>query len=665
MLDPIGAHLRLRDHYLSYLETAFRIQDERLSDQRRALLETSGTLMIDPLLEPVLRYQTAKSKLEDLIDKPNDNPLAPFPRSARIAFVELALSGLFAGDPDSGELRRKSRYAPYTHQMAILERGVSPGKPGIVTSGTGSGKTEAFMLPIMATIIAEAIRWSAPESGYLQGRWWESASPNNSFQLHRASEHVGRPKAVRALILYPMNALVEDQLSRLRKALDSQEARTVLDDRLRGNRIFFGRYTSATPVTGYRTHPRRPNDTKVKQRIRKKMRELHKAFNVITDAQTAARNFDVQAWLEYQQKGGMEPEATRFLFGSTDGAELVSRWDMQQTPPDILVTNISMLGTMLSREVDAPIFKSTRDWLRREEGSYFFLVLDELHLIRGSSGTEIAGLIRALINRLGLDDAQHQHKLRILGSSASLPLDNEGSQGAASLEYLRDFFGPFGTCAKPMDSGFNTSEFWRQCIIPGEPVTPTGGPRIIKSTPFEDLVDEVVTGTDFATEIHRSESLDDLLFAAADALGVPSRGPISVIAKRAVEGAAEALATACLDETSGRIRATSVTVIAERLFGKIGAQKALRGITILRGIGDQLNKLYDAELSESATSFRAHMFLRSVEGLFAAPVNAPQGLSFQGLSVERGTTYTETASIGHARPCCTDRSLGGEDWTVY
>ncbi len=75
---------------------------------------------------------------------------------------------------------------------------------------------------------------------------------------------------------------------------------------------------------------------------------------------------------------------------------------MQATPPDILVTNVSMLGTMLSREVEDGIFQSTRRWLETEPDSRFFLVLDELHLVRGSAGTEISGLIRALIHRLGL-----------------------------------------------------------------------------------------------------------------------------------------------------------------------------------------------------------------------------------------------------------------------
>ena len=69
-----------------------------------------------------------------------------------------------------------------------------------------------------------------------------------------------------------------------------------------------------------------------------------------------------------------------FVFPSVDGSELLTRWDMQETPPDILITNVSMLSAMLNREVDAPIFEQTRKWLEEDDESYFYLVLDELHL---------------------------------------------------------------------------------------------------------------------------------------------------------------------------------------------------------------------------------------------------------------------------------------------
>ena len=48
-----------------------------------------------------------------------------------------------------------------------------------------------------------------------------------------------REAAVRAIIIYPMNALVEDQMTRLRKALDSDEVQEFFDTKLQGNRIFF------------------------------------------------------------------------------------------------------------------------------------------------------------------------------------------------------------------------------------------------------------------------------------------------------------------------------------------------------------------------------------------------------------------------------------------
>src|SRR5205823_817810 len=102
-----------------------------------------------------------------------------------------------------------SQFPPYRHQWTMLERGVKAGQPGIVTSGTGSGKTEAFMLPVLATISAEAVRWPAPGSPLAPNEWF--VHNDDSFGLQRVNENVARPKAVRALLLYPKNALVEDQ----------------------------------------------------------------------------------------------------------------------------------------------------------------------------------------------------------------------------------------------------------------------------------------------------------------------------------------------------------------------------------------------------------------------------------------------------------------------
>ena len=66
------------------------------------------------------------------------------------------------------------------------------------------------------------------------GAWWRAGK--SAYVPQRPGDE-GRAAAVRALVLYPMNALVEDQLVRLRTALDSTVART------RGS-------TSTDPVTG-------------------------------------------------------------------------------------------------------------------------------------------------------------------------------------------------------------------------------------------------------------------------------------------------------------------------------------------------------------------------------------------------------------------------------
>src|SRR5208283_3487797 len=82
--------------------------------------------------------------------------------------------------------------------------------------------------------------------------------------------------------------------------------------------------------------------------------------------------------------------------------ELITRHEVQAAPPDILVTNYSMLEYMLMRPLERPIFDSTREWLAENPGERFLLVIDEAHLYRGAAGAEVALLIRRLRTRLGI-----------------------------------------------------------------------------------------------------------------------------------------------------------------------------------------------------------------------------------------------------------------------
>jgi DEAD/DEAH box helicase domain-containing protein len=664
MIDPIGGFDRIRDLYITYLETAFRIRHTGVSAERRALLEKPGTLCTEPLIEPIPRY-TSSYPLDELVDGDASGERLPgFDHSERRAFVDLALSGLIDSDLDANKEKLRASFALYQHQDMMLRRGVAEGEPGIVTSGTGSGKTEAFLLPIFARIAREAVRWPKPASDFLRRRWWHDeerspieeysaledkptkANPQRSpFRLQRDGEHSGRPAAVRALVLYPMNALVEDQLGRIRRALDSDEAHEAMDRHFAGNRIFFGRYTSATPVTGFHDHPAPGPDEA--QRKNRQLRKLHTACLEMHRTQDAARQAD--------QRRNEGEEEVRFLFPSVDGGELTSRWDLQATPPDILITNISMLSAMLAREVDAPIIEQTRRWLTTDENAYFFLVLDELHLQRGSAGTEVAYLLRLLLDRLGLTDPQHRHKLRILASSASLPL--EGEEREKSLDYLWDMFGSHGTWRRDDDSSRNRS-VWTEAVVTGKTLDEQPlKTDLLPTAPFEEFVAAVAADSDPVSNLPHPAHIDSVWRAVARELcDVDAQSDLPEVVAGAITEAGARLAHACWSEKDDRHRATSLSRLAERIFGRTEdrAHIALRGLLLLRGAGDVFGSWWPDQALPNVPSFRLHTFFRSIDGLFAS-VGDQSEVEFQyrdeppdryigRLGVERGAHFESRAN---------------------
>ncbi|MCD7975608.1 MAG: DEAD/DEAH box helicase [Tannerellaceae bacterium] len=252
----------------------------------------------------------------------------------------------------------------------------------IATTGTGSGKTECFLLPVIADLINESQNWKQT-----------------------------RTRAVRTLILYPLNALAEDQMIRLRKSLNSDEARNWLNNNRGGHRFYFGRYTGKTDTSGLKTDSR-------KQANRIKKDEHITAWKAAKEAHAQAP----ERGLIYHVTN-MEP----------DTAELWDRWTMQETPPDILITNYSMLNIMLFRKQEKTIFQQTRQWLDEDENNIFHLVIDEMHTYRGTAGTEVAYLLRLLLDKLGRHPNHKQ--IQFLASSASMQ-ENEKTE-----EYLTSFFG--------------------------------------------------------------------------------------------------------------------------------------------------------------------------------------------------------------------------------
>ena len=388
MRNPIWVFDRLRETYLRYLDSPFDLRYSDLVQERRQLTDQDGRIYRHPLLEAVPAYRRCDETFGQIAHDLLDGSWGPALVDELVHFVGL---GLF---PEG--------WRAYTHQRDTFAESVVQQRDVIVTTGTGSGKTECFFLPVAAALINESPSWSVPGMPDPRRDWWNHGQPRNWAPRVSQRAHETRPAAMRALILYPLNALVEDQLGRMREGFDGAGIRSWLNDNRSGNRFYFGRYTGRTPVSGNRTSPK------------------------LSELRGELRSIDQDA----QQVAGTPAE--RF-FQSLDGSEMWSRWDMQDSPPDILVTNYSMLNIMLMRAVDAPVFDQTRAWLDADRSHVFHLIVDELHTYRGTAGTEVAYLLRVLFDRLGLTPDSDQ--LRIIASSASLSDDPSG------LDYLEGFFG--------------------------------------------------------------------------------------------------------------------------------------------------------------------------------------------------------------------------------
>lgn len=369
MNDPIKIYKGLRDVYLKYISSGLPFFNDEYNEERKSLMKDTGTICQPPILEIVPKYQEYMS-LYDLCIK----------EGIPTGFNDFIQSGLFYNDR---HIVRKL----YKHQYESLVDAFKCRKNIVVTTGTGSGKTECFLLPLFADLCKESTEWPVQ----------------------------GRTRAMRAMILYPLNALAEDQMIRLRKALNSRNANhdgalDWLDKNRNGNRFYFGRYTGATPVSGDR------DSESVKRRLRTEKKEY------------------LKDWEAAKEDAKDNPEIIYHLpCMEDDSAEMWDRISMQMTPPDILITNYSMLNIMLMRKAETNIFEQTRKWLKESPDHVFHLIVDELHTYRGTAGTEVSYLLKVFLDRLGLTPDSPQ--VQFLASSASMQ-DNEETK-----EYLCEFFG--------------------------------------------------------------------------------------------------------------------------------------------------------------------------------------------------------------------------------
>ncbi|HDX9659956.1 TPA: DEAD/DEAH box helicase [Bacillus toyonensis] len=566
MNSPIESFEAIREGFLRYIKTAFGTRYPSLELEREQLLLQSGILAQLPFIEPLPKYKSSNKKIMEL----STNDLPGVGAQQLDLFKRLVSSGLF-----------DTRYPLYSHQLEMLNKALSS-RHSVITSGTGSGKTESFLLPLFAYLAKESQNWEQPSVPNVRvNDWWKNEEWQNecnpvvgknrrmkkSYRIPQR-EHERRKAGVRAMILYPMNALVEDQLTRLRKALDSEEAREFYNSYLKGNKIYFGRYNGAAPVAGHEYKKSgKPN--------REKIQELADHMKKLEQTSITA--------IKYANE--TQRDEIPYFFPNLGGSEMHSRWDMQDAPPDILITNYSMLSIMMMREIDNGIFEETRKWLQESDEHIFHLIIDELHLYRGTSGAEVSLLLKLLLKRIGLSPDHPQ--LRILASSASLE-----SEDADSRKFLEDFFGIQGEQFE---------------IIEGFPEdVPTNETPLLPMSPFVQFNEMYHT--------NRIEAVEYLL----SSFGYQGQETGVYALKEMLESdklnLSNILLNAC--KVDGRTRAVSIDSFSQKIFrdeAEISQQfSALSGLFKAR-------ELCDTEHSNSTLpSFRFHLFFRNIEGLWAS-----------------------------------------------
>ncbi len=380
---PSETTAHLKESIASYLESQYRVSHPLVFDERAHLLRQPGVIAQDPFIESTPAFSTG-SFIRDLEQQ--------IPHIVPEGLTDLVQHGVPVG-----------RFPLYTHQEEALLASFGNSPNLLVATGTGSGKTEAFVLPILARLLHEAKDWPSPsEATPTQGTFADRV-------WHHSRRYERRPAALRAIILYPMNALVNDQMSRLRRILALGGSPEWQREQLNGNLIHFGMYTSLTEVTGS------PDSGYKRQRFSEYIEQLEQEWHSLPDDMKTVGNWP-----------------------SVDGPEMLCRWDMQAAPPDILVTNYSMLEYMLIRPIESPIFEMTREWLATSPDNKLTLVLDEAHTYTGAKGAEVAYLVRRLKERLGIKSGDG--KFRAIATSASIPTNQTGGDELLK-RFSADLFG--------------------------------------------------------------------------------------------------------------------------------------------------------------------------------------------------------------------------------
>ena len=150
-MDVIAAFEKVKESYINYVKTAFGTQYPGLEAERERMLRRPGAICQEPWIEPLPRYRSSGKSIWDLAG--SDVP--GLDAGTITDFKRLAACGLVGN------------FQLYQHQVEMLEKALK-GTSAVVTAGTGSGKTESFLLPLIAYLVRESA---------VLGQAWEAVVP--------------------------------------------------------------------------------------------------------------------------------------------------------------------------------------------------------------------------------------------------------------------------------------------------------------------------------------------------------------------------------------------------------------------------------------------------------------------------------------------------------
>jgi ATP-dependent helicase YprA (DUF1998 family) len=420
-LNPIQFAHQVCDEFLRYLYSAFPLTDPDLAEQFRRILSRPSSLDIPLVQGPFVSLSEAFAMGEEVETLAKDGVL------------HRMMPGLI-GYPHM-----------WKHQQEVFEA-VRNGNHVLVSTGTGSGKTEAFLYPIVDDLLRDR------DQGITSG--------------------------LKAILVYPMNALANDQLDRMRELLA-------------GTGITFGLWTGSTPNT---------------------------------EANVYAERFEGssrQAYLEERRKRREEAqEEDRAMRPLAPHEECCSEEDIRSRNPRILLTNYRQLEILLTRLPDVQMFANA---------PLKYLVFDEAHTYGGAAGAEVGCLIR----RVRLLANKNPDEVTCIGTSATLTAtDDDGDDETAAKRFASRFFGVDQNKVTLIGESYVQHEWPRQRYRPSPP-DGNGMERLrrlldILSEPvnvgeLKAIVEELTSGVfepegDWRESLHEHLVSNEYVYQCADVL---------------------------------------------------------------------------------------------------------------------------------------------------